>query len=335
MENKDFNIVDWELVARYHTGEATRDEREKLESWARLSPENQCILNGSELDWDASKVYQEVDMADLDVAWDKMHKRVNPKSHSKRVLMPVLFKVAASLVLLFCLSYLVYRIVQKPQGNFITQVANEQVREVILPDGSTVTLSRNSKLIYPAHFTANVREVQLEGLAFFDVKRNEKQPFIIRSGSAQVKVLGTSFEVDARNSELVEVTVKTGKVELSDLADASLKTYILAGEKASLELNVGKISNIKNTDRNYLAWKTQYLEFDQTELFEVARIIEKTYGAEITFSNNNLKNCRLTARFEKQPIDAVLHIIEATFNLKIQKQGGKIVIDGAACKQSK
>ena len=84
------------------------------------------------------------------------------------------------------------------------------------PDGSIVTLNRNSKLIFPKHFTKNVREVTITGEAFFDVKPNTSKPFIINAGNVQVKVLGTSFNVCAYpGTETVEVVVESGKVQVT------------------------------------------------------------------------------------------------------------------------
>ena len=88
---------------------------------------------------------------------------------------------------------------------------------VNLPDGSKIFLNRNTGLSYRANFGKHRRDVKLTGEAFFDISHDASKPFIIDAGKAEIKVVGTSFNVITNNAEsAVEVYVKTGKVLLSD-----------------------------------------------------------------------------------------------------------------------
>ena len=100
--------------------------------------------------------------------------------------------------------------------------SNESVISDTLSDGSVVALNKNSTLSYPKSFDTKLRQVTLKGEAFFEVKRNFEQAFIISAGESFVKVLGTSFNVKAyADSANVEVTVVSGLVQLYTLNDNS------------------------------------------------------------------------------------------------------------------
>ena len=137
------------------------------------------------------------------------------------------FSIAAAILLLLSVSFLFF--IYKPvKSNFITnsfgnlqdtwvEKSNNTGKplEVILNDGSTVTLQSNSKISYPAVFEKYKREIKLVGEAFFDVKRDASKPFFVYSQDLVTKVLGTSFTVKAYNSEeKIQVSVKTGKVSV-------------------------------------------------------------------------------------------------------------------------
>ena len=89
----------------------------------------------------------------------------------------------------------------------------QKLKGHILPDSTFVSLNADSKISYPAKFSASKREVYLEGEAFFDVKRDVNRPFLIYANGSTTEVLGTSFNVNAYPSEnIVEISVVTGKV---------------------------------------------------------------------------------------------------------------------------
>src|SRR5690606_29105984 len=89
-----------------------------------------------------------------------------------------------------------------------------QKSTITLSDGTTIKLNSGSRLRYPEAFDEGLREVHLEGEAFFDVARNEHSPFVVRTKSVTTRVLGTSFNIEAFPDEQISVTVATGKVEV-------------------------------------------------------------------------------------------------------------------------
>jgi ferric-dicitrate binding protein FerR (iron transport regulator) len=185
-----------------------------------------------------------------------------------------------------------------------------------------VALNSNSKLVFPKQFTGNTREVTIYGEAFFDVKPNREKPFIITAGNAQVKVVGTSFNVCAYpENETVEVVVKTGKVQVTNkigevLSDAN-QVYLVPGEKGTLFIKSSILEKSQNSNPNYLAWKTRDFVFNDIPLDEVFQCLEKTYHVKIQVTDPELNALKLNAQFDKKPIDFILNVVGLTFNLEL------------------
>ena len=196
-----------------------------------------------------------------------------------------------------------------------------------------VTLNNHSKLTYPKQFSGNLREVNVEGEAFFEVKHDASRPFVITAGNARIKVLGTSFNVMARpENETVEVVVRTGKVEVTrqqmnpdtKLQENAGNNLILTpGEKGVLYNTNNQLVKSTNNDPNVIAWKTHELIFDQVKLKDVVLDLEKVYHTEIQLSDPSFNDLVYTAHFDNQTIDFILEVIRLTFNMKLSAENGQ------------
>jgi hypothetical protein len=126
-------------------------------------------------------------------------------------------RVAAFLILIAGIfsAYFLLR-VHKQKETSITLLrifSGDRERTDTLPDGSVVTLAKNSSLHYPSRFAGNIRDVRLQGEAFFSVIPDVHKPFTIAVNDLVVTVVGTSFTI---RSTIVktEIFVKTGVVRL-------------------------------------------------------------------------------------------------------------------------
>jgi ferric-dicitrate binding protein FerR (iron transport regulator) len=211
--------------------------------------------------------------------------------------------------------------------------ARMEVTNGILPDGSSVTLNKGAVLEYPSKFRKGPRQVQLTGEAYFEVKHDEKKPFIITSGNVKVEVLGTSFYVNTcQSSGQMEVILNSGKVKVYFSDDAEHGLILSPGEKADVSCEDHSLRMEVNTDENYLSWKTGRLVFSNTPLPEIIRILEKDYHAHIELANPDLTHCLVTATFENQSLEAVINVLKATLNLQVSVSGQTIILTGGICK---
>ena len=128
-----------------------------------------------------------------------------------------------------------------------------QRAELILPDSTHVWLNARSKLVYPISFGKDIRQVELNGEAYFDVIHNEKQPLVVKTPQMDIQVLGTEFNVTAYSSSSdFEVALLRGCIELSS---PRLSSNYRMKEKEHIRLQNNKLISKDISDYDYFRWK--------------------------------------------------------------------------------
>ena len=184
-----------------------------------------------------------------------------------------------------------------------------QRAELILPDSTHVWLNARSKLVYPISFGKDIRQVELNGEAYFDVIHNEKQPFVVKTPQMDIQVLGTEFNVTAysRSSDF-EVALLRGCIELSS---PRLSSNYRMKEKEHIRLQNNKLISKDISDYDYFRWKEGLICFNNES---VATIIEKLklyYDIDIKVYNQKFINSRYTGKFRtKDGIEQVLRVLQ-------------------------
>ncbi len=218
------------------------------------------------------------------------------------------------------------------RGRFADPVYTEyatgvgEVRTILLPDGSEVTLNAVSSLRYDQEFGRKERKVTFSGQAFFDVKPDKDRPFLIGSGKLDVTVLGTSFDVkNYVEDEQTTVTVRNGCVAVS-YDDSHLRIDLERNEqmqldKRSLELRKERLSGIAEP----LSWMSGNLCFRQTPIAEVVKMLRRHYDAEITLQNVP-SGALITGMHDNRSLESVLRSICFSSGLDYEKQGEGYVI---------
>lgn len=273
-----------------------------------------------------------------EIAWEKVQKKIQNKSQGKetrvrKLIANPLMRIAAAVVVTALLSVAGYDIVtQRGASSQMIELSasNQGTGTYTLPDGTTVSLNANTHLKYPKRFGKSTREVTIEGEAFFEVNPNKEKPFIIHAGNAQIKILGTSFNVNAYPLEkLMEVVVKTGKVQVinnATVANQSNELILNPGEKGTLVYSSNVLLKTTNENPNFLAWKTHDLIFRSTSLGEVISNLEKVYHVNIRLDDPKLNRLLLTAHFNNYSLDFILKVIETTFHMETQKVDGQYIL---------
>lgn len=273
-----------------------------------------------------------------DQAWEKVHSRISmqsapEKSKIRYLISNPLFRVAAAVLfaaLLIVSGYEVFYHSQESKKMMEVSATNQILKAFALPDGTLVSLNTNTKIKYPKTFTRNIREITIEGEAFFEVVPNKDKPFIIHAGNSQIKVLGTSFNVNAYPSaKSVEVVVETGKVQVLNKATKANETnelILTSGERGTLVYSSNSLLKSTNQNPNFLAWKTRNLIFKATSLAEVIENLEKVYNVNIQMADPKLNELLLTAQFNNYPLDFILKVIETTFRIEAKQENGQYIL---------
>jgi len=228
-------------------------------------------------------------------------------------------------------------------ADFIEQVNDtDQPLSIRLADGSTVVLDARSRLKYKATYQEDsTRQVYLLGKAFFDVVKNPYKPFIVHSSEILVKVLGTSFRVEAaEQEEEILVSVKTGKVSVSAVVDDAPGS----GQKEGVillpnqQVSYGRKEHLFSKTLvespevlNPAAITRADFAFDNTPIAEVFRTMEKAYGIEIIYNEEVMKHCYITAPLGAEPMRDKLKIICETIEASYEIIDAKVVINSSGC----
>ncbi len=190
---------------------------------------------------------------------------------------------------------------------------------VTLPDGSLITMNRNTTLTYMSSFGKRNRQVSLSGEAFFEIAPDSTKPFTIDAGKACVTVTGTSFNVITNNIDsAVEVFVTSGIVVLTDNAgvrDLTLEPgYIGTIDSNHAQKNINK-------DPNYMSWNTGKLDYDGQSLDIVFRDLKRVYNMDIKPDDPSILFNRWTSPIDIQSKDTIIRLICTSFNLSYAKDG--------------
>ena len=278
----------------------------------------------------------------MDKAWQKVESKIHQTSSSKksiirRLMVHYLYRYAAAVLIAALLLVSGYEVITNyGASSKLLEIssARQVLNKFILPDGTLVSLNSDTKIIYPRKFGRKNREVDIIGEAFFEVKPNKNQPFIIHAGKAQIKVVGTSFNVSAYpGKKLVEVIVETGKVQvMSKMADSiKSETLILtSGDKGTLAYSGNTLNKTTNNDPNFIAWKTHNLSFKATSLKEVIENLQNVYKVTIRLDDPRLNGLLLTAQFNNYSLDFILKVIETTFKIEVKEVDGQYILKSNA-----
>jgi ferric-dicitrate binding protein FerR (iron transport regulator) len=344
MDSPHKHSVDYELLGRFFAGECTPEEAARTQSWIEASADNRASYEALRSIWEQAENPSESESVNTDAAWARLSRRLGMDEAAQEAETPGLgrksfpswWRIAAILVMAIGLSWVTVRFLNKedvlPNAQMLTLEAGDAFRTDTLPDCSVVTLNAHAKLRYPETFAEAKREVELEGEAFFEVERNPTKPFLIHAGSADVRVLGTSFNVRSSDSQ-VEVVVATGKVELSAPQDDRAKaTILVAGQRGDYSPTKGEIASRDNDDENFLYWKNRRLVFRNTPLTEVAAELQTLFPeTSIELEGEEIGNCPLTTTFENLSVESILKIIAETFNLEMTQDENTFTLSGEGC----
>lgn len=329
MSNPQTDKMD-ELLAKLLAGEASAEEKAEAEAWLRSDPSRKKSFEQLQEIWDKST--DENYSADTDKAWEKVKSKISGGSGG--TIIPLhrrsrqIYRAVAGIALLLSVTVAAYFVFFHESTVLapVTYAAVNEKQTDTLTDGSRIVLNKGTVLITSENFNVgNERRVSLKGEAFFQVAHNKEKPFIIEAGpKTQVRVLGTAFNVNNAGDGNVEVTVASGRVLFSAGNDSIVLT---AGQSARYDAASGTLIQMEAADPNFDAWLTNKLVFNNTELSKVIQVLNAFYHADIRIGDEELLNKRLTATYENESLGNVLDLLEATLNLRVNRDGNEIRLE--------
>ena len=236
---------------------------------------------------------------------------------------------AASMTILVLISTGIYwQFFHNPHVLLTTPYGQQYQTE--LPDGSSVTLNANSSLSYQK---LDPRKVTLSGEAYFEVNKlpESGEEFVVITNDLVITVLGTSFNVNARNDH-TKVFLAEGKVTL-DVADSSgMEITMKPGELISYSKRKKELVE-QRTDASALklaSWKEGALIFKDTPLTEALFQIEDIYGIQFILQFEPIKKELISGGVPIKNLEVTLSTLREVYGLKMEKRGRRLFIQGIA-----
>ena len=353
----------WKLLALKLSGDATPEELCELDSYLEISTDEKNIVDSIEMYWN-----QKNDLVSIneETEEERFHFILNAENQDEikgddKNITPIIksinqnkykwIYVAASVVIIIGLSFL-FRKYLDTNLNYSSENGTQQVfvkpgskSKIILPDGTVVRLNGSSKLSYNKDFNEKVREVNLEGEAYFDVTKDPNHPFIVHTSDIDIRVLGTLFNVKSYEQDpTIETTLLRGSIEVYNKNDASAPLVIL---KPNEKLIFNKNENEKIPDMNKIdpnspkkinpdenisistlspnkpdslkeetSWLYNRLVIDGDNFTEMAQKMERWYGVKIEILSPELKQYHFNGIFENETIEQALDALRLTVKFR-------------------
>lgn len=333
-ENKHID----ELIANYLTEGLDKNALDELKTWIAASAENQQYFIRQREIWFSAVSREAASVYDKDNAFENFRNRVESQkeiqSTSRRGFsLSALWRYAAVVAIIIavgCISYWQGEVnVKDTFADISVEAPLGSKTKLYLPDGTLVWLNAGSRMTYSQGFGVDNRKVELEGEGYFEVKRNEKIPFFVKTKDLQLQVLGTKFNFrDYPEDHEVVVSLLEGKVGLNNLLREEKEAVLSPDERAVLNKANGLLTVESVTASNASQWTDGYLFFDEELLPDIAKELERSYNVKIHIANDSLKTFRFYGNFvrREQNIQEVLEALASTEKMQYKIEERNITI---------
>ena len=333
-ENKHID----ELIANYLTEGLDKNALDELKTWIAASAENQQYFIRQREIWFSAVSREAASVYDKDKAFENFRNRVESQkeiqSTSRRGFsLSALWRYAAVVAIIIavgCISYWQGEVnVKDTFADISVEAPLGSKTKLYLPDGTLVWLNAGSRMTYSQGFGVDNRKVELEGEGYFEVKRNEKIPFFVKTKDLQLQVLGTKFNFrDYPEDHEVVVSLLEGKVGLNNLLREEKEAVLSPDERAVLNKANGLLTVESVTASNASQWTDGYLFFDEELLPDIAKELERSYNVKIHIANDSLKTFRFYGNFvrREQNIQEVLEALASTEKMQYKNEERNITI---------
>ncbi|MCB0447906.1 MAG: FecR domain-containing protein [Gelidibacter sp.] len=216
---------------------------------------------------------------------------------------------------------------KSPKAVFNTLIVPYGKRSSIeLADGSKVWLNSGSKLVFPAAFNQEKREVYLEGEAIFEVAHDKKHPFIVKSNEQEIEVLGTIFNVsNYHDDDLLSTVLKSGSVKVTYSKNS---ITIVPGTLAAYDRGTKRVNTQKVDVESYFSWRDGIFIFKNDSMESIMKKISRYYNIDIIINNKELANTTFSGYLDvKDTVESVLKTIRETTKFEYNITNNKLFIN--------
>jgi ferric-dicitrate binding protein FerR (iron transport regulator) len=333
------------IIVRFLMDDASEEDIDRLRTRIESDAEFKRHFEQIRDTWQRIELEKELDTERIRRDMRKVMSQTTDVQRKSKYLAPLLdhwiFKAAAIFIVGFFAAWLtfnlftssptpstVYNTIETPRGSSSV---------IQLSDGSKITLNAASTLRYPEKFSKRHRQVYLEGEAYFEIAKDAKRQFVVKTPGISVRVFGTSFNIKNYPDEnSVETTLVEGSISLyktNDLGEQvgkeiemkpdqqvifyrqneieAEKADVQEEEEAATKPMKPKLMLAKRIDtERYTSWKDGQLIIESEPLYKLAQMLERRYDVTIHFEEEKIKQYRFTGVIDKETIEQVMSAIK-------------------------
>ncbi len=304
-------------ILRYLSGDILENEYDALMKWINKSPLNRQTFQEQCMLWNTLNPPFDPDKIDVAKAYHKTTAKITRKKQA--IIHQILFywqRIAAvAIIPLLVIMYYFYSITKNEQSlNDTVQhisAPHGLISQVDLPDGSKLWLNGGSKLSYPSFIGKKARKVQLDGEAYFEVKANKTNPFVVETKYATVTATGTAFNVEAYEKDSITAITMTEGVTNVSFGKAK-EVNMVAGDRILHNKFTNQFEITQTDAYKWYAWKEGLLIFRNDPLSFVFKRIELKFNVEFILKDQSIAQSPYRATFEDESLPEILRLLEMT-----------------------
>ncbi len=355
-----------QLMARKLSGEASAEELQELDTYIEEHPQAKYLYEMMIEYWTiepkkgSDDIQEEIHFQQLISIAEKRPEEADlaivrelPTSRRRRIIGGLLL-AACVFGLVIGARYLLPPATggDKPSAALREVATDKGARtHLLLPDGTRVWLNSESHITYKGNFNDSVREVTLEGEAYFDVVKDARHPFIVHTSEIDIRVLGTAFNVKSYPREdKIEATLIHGLIEVTNKKEPTSPKVILRPHEKLVVSKTVKAGadiaekeggpaeqrkpffisalprNIADTAVAETSWVYNKLIFDGESFREIADKMERWYNVRIDFRSDKLEAARFYYQIDKESVEEALTAMSEVIPFGFEKKGNEIEI---------
>ena len=359
------------IILSFLNGELTVDEKLELENWLLSDPSNQLYFSELYKIWNVAETAN-ITNNEIDNSLQKVKAQIKSSEEVPQMTLSRMKKIvltfgkwAAIILITLGSGIFVYKQFGKNSSLISQQLTYKEINvplgsksEVTLPDGTTVNLNSGSKLTYSSDYGKTLRDVNFSGEGYFKVAKQKTKPFIVHTSNANIKALGTEFNVKAYPDEnIIETILVEGSVIIND-NNTSKSANVLGskgvilkpGEKLQIfknEINQNyKLdNNLQNNNSNSTlidnkpfvvkkvadsnietSWKEKRWIIVGTDLSSLALSLSRKYNVNVKLVDSDLNNFKFSGIIEDETIEQVLNVMKYTLPISYTINKGEVIL---------
>lgn len=318
--------IPWDLILSSLQKNIGIEEDRQLQQWISSSEENRKLFDQLKQTWTEDIMdYNAYRLADENTAWAALRMKLENKDSlengngriiqrdfkTKRI--HIMRWIAAAVVVgLITGTFMWYN---RIKNNIVYQTSNNEEQAILLADGSSIKLYSDSRIEITRGYNKSKRIIVFQkGEAFFEVKHNERVPFIVDMGTAFVKDIGTSFYIH-NTKDSIRLSVKSGEVAFTNKRNNDTRE-LLAGMSLQYQLETKSSTATILIDSSEATANKNQLRFENTPLSGVIIQFQDVYGKKIVLMDSAISQERFTANLEGQSFEEAIEILCKSLGIK-------------------